>query len=338
MIEGEPKHMKIRVFSDIHIDVNQNFPFSLKTEEKDEFTLIPGDISGNVKLTAKWIEANIHNGMFIVGNHDPSYNELGWTIGKQKQYLHDKFPIDGPVTFMDESVGVMSKQIPGTNILVIGSTLYTDYNYMEERMREGLANGNARRREHGENELTIPEVNMAMASRGLNDFRWGHVEDEFDDRGLKQRPVRPSDYKRWFDITFGKINQLVQDNKDKDIIIMSHHCPTPKCIASQYVDNEMNASYVSDLEQFIIDNPNIRAWCCGHVHSTTITTIGENGQLVVCNPRGYERSMECGDWNPNTFIDTDTWQITTSPFSNKKLENARKKYNEEFMKWAPMFL
>ena len=91
--------MKIRVFSDIHIDVNNGFPFTLR--DKETFTLIPGDVSGNVKGTAKWIQQNVHNGMFIVGNHDPAYNDLGWTIKKQKEYLAEKFPIDSSVTFMD---------------------------------------------------------------------------------------------------------------------------------------------------------------------------------------------------------------------------------------------
>ena len=330
--------MKIRVFSDIHIDINQSFPFSLKTSEKDEFTLIPGDVSGNVKATANWIRNNIHNGMFIVGNHDPAYNELGWTIGKQKQFLHEKFPEDGPVTFMDESVGVMSKMIPGTNILVIGSTLYTDYQYVSEFMQRCLDDGNRRRAENGEDMLLPGTVNMSAAARGLNDFRWGHVEDEFDDRGLKQRLLRPDDYKKWFEVTFNKIDQLVHENHDRDIIIMSHHCPTPKCISDRYVDNNMNASYVSDLEKFITDNPNIRAWCCGHVHSVTITTIGDKGQLIVCNPRGYERDMECLDWNPNTYIDTDTWQIVTEPFENQKLDAAREKFKNDFMKWGPFFM
>ena len=328
--------MKIRVFSDIHIDVNNGFPFTLR--DKDTFTLIPGDVSGNVKGTAKWIQANVHNGMFIVGNHDPAYNDLGWTIRKQKEYLAEKFPIDSSVTFMDEQVGVMSKLIPGTNILVIGSTLYTEYQYVGEFLERALADGNARRRENGEKEITALDCNMAAASRGLNDFRWAHVEDEFDDRGLKQRYLRPDDYKKWFEVTFKKIDQLVQENKDKDIIVMTHHCPTPKCISEQYVSSTMNASYVSDLEQFIIDNPNIRAWVCGHVHSVSFNEIGDRGQIVVCNPRGYERDMECGDWTPNTYIDTDTWKVVTEPYKNKKMEDARKKIRDDFMKWAPFFM
>ena len=328
--------MKIRVFSDIHIDVNNGFPFTLR--DKETFTLIPGDVSGNVKGTAKWIQQNVHNGMFIVGNHDPAYNDLGWTIKKQKEYLAEKFPIDSSVTFMDEQVGVMSRLIPGTNVLVIGSTLYTDYQYVGDFLERALADGNARRRENGEKEITALDCNMAAASRGLNDFRWAHVEDEFDDRGLKQRYLRPDDYKKWFEVTFKKIDQLVHENHDKDIIVMTHHCPSPKCISERYVNNSMNASYVSDLEQFIVDNPNIRAWVCGHVHSVTNTTVGDNGQILLCNPRGYERDMENQNWTPNTFIDTDTWTVSSKPFTSKKLEKAREKFHADFMKWAPFFM
>ena len=327
--------MKIRVFSDIHIDINQRFPFTLR--DKETFTLIPGDVSGNVKGTAKWIQQNVHNGMFIVGNHDPAYNELGWTIKKQKEYLHEKFPESNNVTFMDEQVGVMAKQIPETNVLVIGSTLYTDYQYESEFLHKCISDGNKRRAENGERPLKIEEVNMAAAGRGLNDFRWGHVEDEFDDRGLKQRYLRPDDYKKWFEITFNKIEQLVQENKDRDIIIMSHHCPSPKCISERYVNDSMNASYVSDLEDFIMKNPNIRVWCCGHVHNVTIAKIGDNSQTILCNPRGYERDMECDRWSPNTFIDTDTWDVTVEPFKSKKLDDARKKFSADFMKYAPLF-
>ena len=330
--------MKIRIFSDIHVDINERFPFSFKGEDKDIFTLIPGDVSGNVKLSANWIQQNIHNGMFIVGNHDPSYNNLGWTIKKQKQYLADMFPLDGNVTFLDEQVGVMSKPIPNTNIIVVGSTLYTDYKYMSEWSQRCLDDGNKRRRENGNTDILTPEeMNMAAGARGLNDFCWGHVEDEFDDRGLKQRLVRPVDYKKWFDITFKKIQEIVKSNPDKDIIVMTHHCPTPKCISERYVKDHMNASYVSDLEEFIFKHPNIKVWCCGHVHSKFISQIGENNQWIVCNPRGYEKEMESDTWNPNTIIDTDTWELATKPYDNQKLVKARRKFQDDFLKYAPLF-
>ena len=327
--------MKIRIFSDIHVDINEHFPFSFKGADQDIFTLIPGDVSGNVKLSAKWIQQNIHNGMFIVGNHDPAYNNLGWTIKRQKQYLADRFPIDGNVTFLDEQVGVMSKPIPNTNIIVVGSTLYTDYKYASEWTLKAIEDANNRRRQYNEPELTLDEVNTSAALRGLNDFRWGHVEDEIEIG--KQRYVRPDDYLSWFNKTFKKIQEVVESNPDKDIIVMTHHCPTPKCISPSYVKDNMNASYVSDLEDFIFKHPNIKVWCCGHVHSQFISQIGENKQWIVCNPRGYEREMESQTWNPNTLIDTDTWEIDKLPYENKKLDDARKKFHDDFMKYAPLF-
>ena len=254
-----------------------------------------------------------------------------------KKYLAQKFPVDAPVTFLDESVGVMAKEIPGTNVLVVASTLYTDYKYASDWTKRCLDDGNRRRVENGEPELTIEEVNMNAGTRGLNDFRWGHVEDEFDDRRLKQRLVRPDDYKKWFEASFKRITDIVEGNPDRDIIVMTHHCPSPKCIAPRYVENHMNASYVSDLEDFILNHTNIRAWVCGHVHSQTITKIGENGQWLICNPRGYEKEMESDTWNPNTILDTDTWKVTTEPYENKKLKDARKKFHDDFMKYAPLF-
>ena len=328
--------MKIRIFSDIHVDVNERFPFSIKEGERDVFTLVAGDVSGNPKLTAKWVKSNIHNGILIAGNHDPSYNRLGWTVNKAKKYLAQKFPIDGPVTFLDESIGVMVKEIPGTNVLVVASTLYTDYKYASEWTLRCIDDANKRRKEHGEGELTLDEVNFSAAARGLNDFRWGHVEDEIEVG--KQRYLRPDDYKKWFERTFKRIVEIVEGNPDRDIIVMTHHCPSPKCIAEEYVKDNMNASYVSDLEDFIFKHPNIKAWVCGHVHSTKIEKLGENGQWLVCNPRGYEKNMESTNWTPNVFLDTDTWMVSKETYENKRLEAARKKFHDDFMKLAPFFL
>ena len=332
--------MKIRIFSDLHVDVNQGFPFSIREKDggKDTFTLVAGDVSGNVKLTAKWMKENIHNGMFVVGNHDPSYNDLGWTIKKQKQFLADKFPLESSVTFLDESVGVVSKEIPGTNVLVVGTTLYTDYEYASDLMERSLKDGNEKRRARGESARDIVEVNMMIGARGLNDFRLGHVEDEFDDARLKQRLVRPDDYRRWFEKSFNRIKDEVESHPDKDIVVMTHHCPTPRCISQKYIHDEMNASYISDLEWFIFAHPNIKAWCCGHVHARFIEQIGENKQWIICNPRGYEKAMETGDWNPNTFLDTDTWEIETTPFKNKKLMDARRKFANRFFEYAAAFI
>ena len=56
--------MKIRVISDLHIDVNEEIP--LKYDD-DTFTIICGDISNDAAITAQWVHENIKRGLFVGG-------------------------------------------------------------------------------------------------------------------------------------------------------------------------------------------------------------------------------------------------------------------------------
>ena len=94
--------MKIRVISDLHIDVNEEYPFALK--DKDIFAIICGDLSGHFNKSSKWIEENIKEGILVAGNH-MSYNEYNHSI----EYLHSqyqkKYPLNAQVSFMENQVG-----------------------------------------------------------------------------------------------------------------------------------------------------------------------------------------------------------------------------------------
>ena len=52
--------MKIRIFSDLHLDVNDDYPFLL--EDTETFTIICGDISGYYEKTSRWLKKNIKRG------------------------------------------------------------------------------------------------------------------------------------------------------------------------------------------------------------------------------------------------------------------------------------
>jgi hypothetical protein len=47
----------------------------------------------------------------------------------------------------------------------------------------------------------------------------------------------------------------------------------------------MNGGYMSRLDEFIMNHPNIRLWTHGHMHNPSDYLI--DGTRVVCNPRGY---------------------------------------------------
>jgi hypothetical protein len=50
-------------------------------------------------------------------------------------------------------------------------------------------------------------------------------------------------------------------------------------------DYHMNGGFGSDLDDFIIDHPEIQVWTHGHTHDPFNYKIGNT--RVICNPRGY---------------------------------------------------
>jgi hypothetical protein len=55
----------------------------------------------------------------------------------------------------------------------------------------------------------------------------------------------------------------------------------------------MNGGYASNLSEFILDHPRIKAWTHGHMHQQFDYMVGDT--RVVCNPRGYPGEVEFDD-------------------------------------------
>jgi len=85
------------------------------------------------------------------------------------------------------------------------------------------------------------------------------------------------------------VNYIAQECENSDnVIVMSHHAPSELSIHSSYKDPMYyygNRGYFSDLDQFIMDRPQIKLWTHGHMHNNFDYTIGST--RVVCNPMGY---------------------------------------------------
>ena len=77
------------------------------------------------------------------------------------------------------------------------------------------------------------------------------------------------------------------ENED-NVIVMSHHAPSYRSIHKSYQDTMYyygNRGYYSDLDEFIMNTPQIKLWTHGHVHNNQDYTLGST--RVVCNPHGY---------------------------------------------------
>ena len=69
-------------------------------------------------------------------------------------------------------------------------------------------------------------------------------------------------------------------------VVVTHHSPSRQSIHPRYVnDEEINGAYSSNLDEFLMDHPNIALWTHGHTHHNFDYTVGNT--RVFCNPRGY---------------------------------------------------
>lgn len=156
------------------------------------------------------------------------------------------------VTFLDNEVVQLNDEY-----MLYGATFWTDFNNFDI-----LA------------DLT--------AGKSMNDFR------VIRDCGYPLRPGATSLLNSHHRVT---LKDAVEKHKDKKFIVMTHHTPSMKSCHPRYGTNLINYAYSNTrLEDFILDNPNIKYWVHGHTHDSFDYKIGEC--RVLCNPRGYARFSE----------------------------------------------
>lgn len=268
--------MKVQILSDLHLDINRNHPFSLV--DTDTFTIIAGDISGHPNESINWIKNNVKNGVFVEGNHI-GYNNMKRSIQYIQTQLEKEFPIDANVSYLYDNYKVIGDYV------FVGGILFTDYKLYGEGMYF---------------------YNKQVAVMSLNDFRYNRFNSLYDrptdeqDGYLKTTKVTPSNYESMFIKTFNAIKNACEMFPDKKIVVVTHHAPSAHSIDIIYETDKANGSYASNLENFILDHPNIKLWCHGHIHSSSDYMIGDC--RVICNPRGYENYRENRNFESRLII------------------------------------
>jgi hypothetical protein len=96
------------------------------------------------------------------------------------------------------------------------------------------------------------------------------------------------------------IQSVVQGNHDAKYVVVGHHSPSRRSTHEMYAhDTIMNGGYSSDLDEFVMDRPQIKLWTHGHTHHPFDYEIGQC--RVVCNPRGYiGHEPEAANWTLKT--------------------------------------
>ena len=114
----------------------------------------------------------------------------------------------------------------------------------------------------------------------MNDFR----VIRNDEHGYTK--LRPAHIMHRHQQTLAYLKAVLPDMKDKKVVFVGHHGPSPLSTHPRYVnDTLMNGGYRSNLSELILDNPQIVLWTHGHMHDPFDYNIGTT--RVVCNPLGY---------------------------------------------------
>jgi len=203
--------------------------------------------------------------IFVVGNHEHYNGDFAKTIPHFRDvlgYLKNLYILEKETFVLDD-------------ITFIGGTLWTDMNKRDTR--------------------TLHEI-----SRMMNDFRCVSNSAKLNDqRGWTD----------WFSTTDAAddhaamvafIDQTIAANPSGQYVVVGHHSPSRLSTHPRYQHQHiMNGGYSSELDDFILDHPQIQLWTHGHTHEDFDYMIG--GCRILCNPRGYINYEERAD----------TWQLKT---------------------------
>lgn len=272
--------MKISVVSDLHLEF---LPGPIHLPGGD-ILLLAGDIFNVFAMNPKKNDARnrktrkayirfiqkeltkYQDVIYVMGNHE----FYGGHIDETKKTIRDF------ITEHSDNIVLMENESMGINgVIFIGSTFWTQM---------GIGTGDS-----------------YYIRRGMNDFRW------IDTKGAKISPNRlytvPGDdginalaHKHLESVDYLKL--MLKYNYDK-IVVVTHHAPSFHCssyLAGRVRDSVLDGAYCSNQENLILDNPEIKYWIHGHLHTRAKFKIGDTE--IISNCRGYN-GLESKGWDPS---------------------------------------
>jgi predicted phosphodiesterase len=171
---------------------------------------------------------------------------------------------------------VLKENLPeGIHLMEDNVVKIADWNFIGSTFWTDFRNGNA--------------LEMMEAAQCMNDYKVIRITSKY-------RKMNPDDTYAFHQ----KSKQFLLDQlelfKNQKIWVLTHHGPSYQSVHEKFKRNGIaNGAYVSDLDDLILDHPEIRVWSHGHTHTSFDYKIGDC--RVVCNPRGYYNGYNNADLN-----------------------------------------
>lgn len=247
--------MKIQYMSDLHLEFGR-MPLPPKT---GDILVLAGDILVAEHLKGQPLEAtNRHTGDY---DHFMEYVARTWShvlfvCGNHEHYKGDvRTSLDLIKARYPFLITMENELVLLDGIRFYGGTCWTDFD--------------------GGSPLT-----MNAAQYGMNDFRIIK---------MSTRKFLPLDAAR-IHVDF----KIGLEKAEPDVVI-SHHAPSFDSISTEYVGNDLNGAYASELNL-----GTAKLWIHGHIHANNDYMKGNC--RVVSNPRGYYNYAENRGFEPGAHV------------------------------------
>ena len=225
----------------------------------------------NYKEFIKYCSNNFKKVFLITGNHEyycTRDNDL--TINQVDNMIEDIVSNYDNVYFLNNSYYEFD------DIVILGTTLWS----------------------------YIDESKYDLIKYYINDYNWIKKCDNktfcsIGELKMDKTLCLPKDTTLMHNINVKWIKDMLKENKDKQIIILTHHLPSYKAIHPKYKSYSSNCAFASDLDDIMEEYQNIKYWFYGHTHTTTEFKLFST--LCASNPCGYKYTCDnCDNKNDNS--------------------------------------
>jgi len=278
--------MQVNYVSDLHIEINGRGRLDQKWAPADVLVLAGDTLSvpylhpqrndseaRSVKKTWEYLKKNIfpqYKKIFLImGNHDHYQHVFKNTADIWREHIKD----------VPNLVFLENQDYFFEDTLFVGCTLWTNF-----------LNGN-------------PSA-MMIAQGYMNDY-YLILEKKYEELSYQDRmnwnhkkPVITPEF--IYDVhqkSMIYLKEIVELNNDLKVVVITHHAPSFQSIHGRHVGDNASPAYASNLEEFILDNPNIKVWLHGHTHHSCKYQIGET--KILSNQCGYKGETSYYHFNPD---------------------------------------
>lgn len=276
---------KIKVVSDLHLEFSG---FEIDNSEQADILVLAGDIMVADDLTifpfdSPWLDSSIdlvnssQKGAKAYRNFfdhvSKLFKHVVYVAGNHEFY-HGEFY--NSLKILRENVNQYSnvyflerEHITIDDLTIVGGTMWTDMHNSD------------------------PQA-MLIAKYQLNDYRCIRNDQN------NYHAIEPEETIERFNKTINYFETVIEQSEK--VLVVSHHAPSLMSTDPQY-NYELQYAYANNLDDFILNHPQIKLWCHGHIHTFKDYMIGTT--RVICNPRGYhtDKHSQTTGFNPDLILE-----------------------------------